>query len=60
MSLIVKILLPLPFNDGFIYFIKKEKDPKIGNIFQVPFGKKNIFGIITEILDEVPKNIKRI
>ena len=58
MSLIVKILLPLPFNDGFIYFIKKEKDPKIGNIFQVPFGKKNIFGIITEILDEVPKNIK--
>lgn len=56
-NIIVKILLPLPFNDGFIYFVKKEDDPKIGNIFSIPFGKKKIFGIIIKILDEIPNNI---
>jgi primosomal protein N' (replication factor Y) len=49
----------LPFNDGFIYFIKSDQNPKIGDIFQVPFGKKTIFGIIIDILEEVPKNIAR-
>ena len=56
-NLLVKILLPLPFNDGFIYFVKKNQNPKIGDIFQIPFGKRKIFGVITEILDKIPENI---
>jgi primosomal protein N' (replication factor Y) len=56
-NIIAKILLPLPFNDGFTYFIKKEENPKIGDIFLIPFGKKKIFGIIIAILDEIPTDI---
>ena len=29
-NFITNILLPLPFNEGFTYFIKPEYDPKIG------------------------------
>lgn len=56
-KIIAKILLPLPFDDGFIYFIEQIENPKIGDIFQVPFGKKEIFGIIIEILKQIPDNI---
>ena len=56
-NLLVKILLHLQFNDGFIYFVKKNQNPKICDIFQIPFGKRKIFGVITEILDKIPENI---
>ncbi len=58
-NFITNILLPLPFNDGFTYFIKPEYNPKIGDIFQIPFGKKKIFGIVIEFLEEIPTNITK-
>ncbi|MDA7705174.1 hypothetical protein N8772_01690, partial [Rickettsiales bacterium] len=57
-NIIAKILLPLPFNDGFIYFIKSDYNPQIGDIFQIPFGKKQLFGILIDILEQIPDNIK--
>ncbi|MDX1949551.1 MAG: primosomal protein N' [Rickettsiales bacterium] len=51
---IAKILLPLPFSEGFDYSIPEEISLEKNDLVFVPFGKKIHIGLVLDIL-EIPK-----
>ncbi len=51
MSAFAKILLPLPFDKGFDYAVPEGKSYNVGELVKVPFGKKELYGVITELSD---------
>jgi len=48
----VQILLPLSLDDSFCYFC--ESKIAIGNVVKVEFGKKQLWGVVVEILEALP------
>ena len=40
------ILLPLPFDYAFDYQISKDNDLKMGEFVLVPFGKREVVGVV--------------
>jgi len=43
---ICQILLPLPFDYGFSYFVPDNLLLEIGDVVKVPFRKKELFGVV--------------
>lgn len=64
MIITAKVLLPLPFDVGFDYLIPPDRDFEVGELVEVPFGKKILIGVIlefSEISDEkLEKKLKYI
>lgn len=54
-KIFVQVLLPLALDDSFTY--KAEADVDCGDVVLVEFGRKKIWGVITEIKKDGPKNI---
>jgi len=54
----VQVLLPKVFNFTFTYKYEQNKDYKIGDIVEVPFGKKNEIGVIWKGITTIDKKIK--
>ena len=53
----VQVLLPKIFNFSFTYIHDKKKRYKIGDIVEVPFGKKNEIGVIWSEGNSIDKKI---
>ncbi|MCV2518814.1 MAG: primosomal protein N' [Candidatus Lightella neohaematopini] len=47
--MIINVALPIPIFKTFVYKVANHVNPIIGTRVLVPFGKKNIIGIITDI-----------
>ena len=46
---IIEVLLPLPFDHGFSYFLPETLEIKIGNIVKVPFRNTELYGVVTNL-----------
>ena len=53
-----QVLLPKVFNFTFTYNYEQNKDYKIGDIVEVPFGNKNEIGVIWNGITTIDKKIK--
>ncbi len=60
MKQFAKVLLPLPFNEAFDYLIPEDKHYTVGEIVSVPFGRKQIYGVIWHIGDKPDIDEKKI
>lgn len=62
MNKIAKILLPLPFDEEFDYKIPPATNVEVNSLVYVPFGRKKIWGIVTNIKDssDFKGNLKEI
>jgi primosomal protein N' (replication factor Y) len=54
----VQVLLPKVFNFTFTYKYEQNKNYKIGDIVEVPFGNKNEIGVIWKGITTIDKKIK--
>ncbi len=45
-NLLCQILLPVPFDYGFSYFVAEDLLLEVGDIVKVPFRNKEIFGVV--------------
>ena len=59
-SKICQILLPVPFNYGFSYFVPEGLDLKTGDVVKVSFRSKEIFGVAVGLNQENDIDEKRI
>ncbi|MDA0901945.1 MAG: primosomal protein N' [Proteobacteria bacterium] len=59
-KIIVTVLLPLPFDHGFSYFADANLHLKVGDMVQVPFRKKEIYGVVVAVDDKVDFDHKKI
>lgn len=62
-KILAQILLPLPFNHGFSYFVPENLILDVGDIVKVPFRRKEIYGVVVGFDDNEdidPKKIKTI
>jgi primosomal protein N' (replication factor Y) len=46
---IAEVLLPVPFDHGFDYCLPPHHTIACGDVVKVPFGKRQLFGIVTEL-----------
>lgn len=46
---IIEVLLPLPFDHGFSYFLPENLEVKIGDIVKVPFRRTEIHGMVINL-----------
>lgn len=56
-NLFVNVLLPLPFDKSFTYKKSADQRIEIGNLVKVPFRKKELWGLVTEV-NLVNENLK--
>ena len=54
----VQVLLPKVFNFPFTYNLESNKRYSVGDIVEIPFGKKKEIGVIWEFRDTNNKKIK--
>ncbi len=52
MNKFAKVLLPLPFNKPFDYAVTEGKSYNTGDYVLVPFGRKQLWGVIWELTDK--------
>jgi primosomal protein N' (replication factor Y) len=49
---IIEVLLPLPFDHGFSYFLPENLEVKIGDVVKVPFRNTEIYGAVTSLTSD--------
>ena len=54
----VPVLIPKAFNFPLTYESGSNKTLKVGDIVEVPFGKKKEFGVVWDKIQETKKKIK--
>ena len=59
-KIIITVLLPLPFNHGFSYFADTDLKIKNGDVVQVPFGKRKLYGVVIHNDQESDCDVKKI
>jgi primosomal protein N' (replication factor Y) len=52
MSSFAKVLLPLPFDKAFDYAIPQGRNYNVGELVMVPFGRKQLYGVIWGLSDK--------
>ncbi len=59
--MIIEVIIPLAFNEAFSYEYDdelNETNAKVGDLIKVPFGNRELIGVISSIDTEVKEGIK--
>ncbi len=55
-----QVLLPVPFDCGFSYFVPEDLTVEIGDVVKVSFRSKEIFGVVVGLKQENEIDVKKI